>query len=133
MTNLLWAVWLAHWQCAVVGGIGGLVCLLVGMRIGARVGFALATGTRRRISDVAPEAPSEPDRSGQVPDLFKPEEDRRRQLLRQRFRERAGMLPWNYSRPGMDSAEREALLYRLETGKLDSAIDQIIREETEKS
>jgi len=129
MTWVLW-LWSVHWLCIVVGFVVGIVCLLVGMRVGTRVGFELASGARRRIADVA--GPPEVDSEVAVPELFKPEEERKRAALRARYLERAGRLPWNYSRPGMTDAEREAMSYALETGKLDKAIDQVAKEELEK-
>jgi len=103
-----------------------VVVLLLVARASYRFGVATAHAHRRRLTDAAPPAEAEP-----VPELFTPEEERRRRLLREQRQKRAGMVPWNWHRPGMTEAERAALSYQLETGKLDKAIDQIVAEETQ--
>jgi hypothetical protein len=121
------SLWSAHWPCFAGSVAGGFVAMLVGMRVGTRVGFELAASTRRRIADVA--GPPEDE----IPELFKSNDDRKREALKRKYMERSGRLPWNFKRPGMTEAEREALAYQLETGKLDKTIDRIVKEETEQT
>jgi hypothetical protein len=91
-----------------------------------RVGVLVALdGQRKKVERQA--------RGDGVPEIFKLEEDRTRSALLARARERGGILPQNFRRPGMTEAEREAISYQLETGKLDKAIDKVVEEELEQS
>lgn len=113
------------WWYWVAAGVVLLLALALTARWSFRVGVLVALdATRRKVERQA--------LADGVPEIFKLDDDRKRQAKLARAAERAGILPPNFRRPGMGEAEREALSYQLETGKLDNAIDRVVAEELEK-
>lgn len=120
-TTWIWIV------CVILALACYAASLMLTARLFFRLGFRLGVGVvekRRRLTAPATERK-------EVPAVFELEAERRAKAETVKRRERAGMLPWNYRRPGMSKEEREALLFQLEDGKLNKAIDRIVKEETE--
>lgn len=114
------------WVCVVVTA---LAVFVYAIRTAFWLGYRVAIDVSRR--KVERQAVQLVDSEEPIPELFQSGEERRRkQKLQEQYQKRGGRLPWNFHRPGITEAEKEALDYQLETGKLDAAIDQIVAEET---